>query len=142
MVHSVNSSITKQCIALTVLKYKLKILAVEVLGHLLDTSDLKWKIDYSLAISNLDSFPSMNISTSASQSSQLAEIGSFLKATKRTTTVKTSQKWVCVLSNFILIKLLIECFRKGTSECRSTFICQCRSIFLLAQSKVSLITNH
>ena len=29
------------------------------------------KIDYSLAISNLDSFPSMNISTSASQSSQL-----------------------------------------------------------------------
>ena len=68
---SLNSWITKQCIALTVLKYKLKILAVEVLGHLLDTSDLKWKIDYSLAISNLDSFPSMNISTSASQSSQL-----------------------------------------------------------------------
>ena len=26
--------------------YKLKILAVEVLGHLLGTSDLKWKIDY------------------------------------------------------------------------------------------------
>ena len=38
---SLNSWITKQCIALTVLKYKLKILAVEVLGHLLDTSDLK-----------------------------------------------------------------------------------------------------
>ena len=67
---SLNSWITKQCIALTVLEYKLKILAVEVLGHLLDTSDLKWKIDYSLAISNLDSFPSMNISISASQSSQ------------------------------------------------------------------------
>ena len=35
---SLNSWITKQYIALTVLKYmyKLKILAVEVLGHLLD----------------------------------------------------------------------------------------------------------
>ena len=38
---SLNSCFTKQCIALTVLKYKLKILVVEVLGHLLDTSDLK-----------------------------------------------------------------------------------------------------
>ena len=38
---SLNSWITKQCIALTVLKYKLKILAVEVLEHLLDTFDLK-----------------------------------------------------------------------------------------------------
>ena len=60
---SLNSWITKQCIVLTVLEYKLKILAV----------DLKWKINYSLALSNLDSFPSMSMSnsTSANQSSQL-----------------------------------------------------------------------
>ena len=38
---SLKRQTTKQCIALTVLKYKLKILVVEVLGHLLDTSDLK-----------------------------------------------------------------------------------------------------
>ena len=43
---SLNSQTTKQCIALTVLKYKLKILVVEVLEHLQDTSDLKWKIEY------------------------------------------------------------------------------------------------
>ena len=43
---SLNRRTTKQCIALTALKYKLKILVVEVLGHLQDTSDLKWEIDY------------------------------------------------------------------------------------------------
>ena len=52
---------------------KLKILAAEVLGHLLDTviwSEMK-NSPSSLAISNLDSFLSMNLSISASQSSQL-----------------------------------------------------------------------
>ena len=40
VVHSI-AGLQSNVIGLTVLKYKLKILVVEVLRHLLDTSDLK-----------------------------------------------------------------------------------------------------